>query len=355
MNFRILAINPGSTSTKIAVYDNDDLKLELKLDHTREEIAQFHRVIDQLEWRKDMIFKALEEHDVEIHTLSAVIGRGGLMKPIESGVYEVNDAMRHDLAHSSMEHASNLGALIAGELAEMAGVRAYVADPVVVDEMEDIARISGLPECPRRSIFHALNQKSTARLHCERNGLEYEKINLIVAHMGGGCTVSAHRKGRVVDTTNAMDGDGSFSPERAGALPAGQLVELCFSGRYTEAEIKKMLAGRGGMVAHIGTNSVLDAVERAKVGDAKADLILRAMCYNVAKQIGMMAAVLSGEVDCIILTGGVAHNRTMTDIVTSYIRFIAPVHVYPGENEMAALKYNALRVLTGRTRPKVYR
>lgn len=355
MNFRILAINPGSTSTKIAVYDNDDLKLELKLDHTREEIAQFHRVIDQLEWRKDMIFKALEDHDVEIHTLSAVIGRGGLMKPIESGVYEVNDAMWHDLIHTKMEHASNLGALIARELAEMAGVKAYVADPVVVDEMEDIARISGLPECPRRSIFHALNQKSTARLHCERNGLEYEKVNLIVAHMGGGCTVSAHRKGRVIDTTNAMDGDGSFSPERAGALPAGQLVELCFSGRYTEAEIKKMLAGRGGMVAHIGTNSVIEAVARANAGDAKADLILRAMCYNVAKQIGMMAAVLSGEVDAIILTGGVAHNRAITDRVASYVRFIAPVHVYPGENEMAALKYNAMRVLTGRTEPKIYR
>ncbi|MEG1405600.1 MAG: butyrate kinase, partial [Alistipes sp.] len=242
MSFKILAINPGSTSTKVALFEDERPLLDLTLRHTPEQIAAYANITDQLPWRREMILTALAEQNFDIHELSAVIGRGGLIKPIPAGVYEVNDAMRHDLMHTTMEHASNLGGLIADEIARMAGVKAYIADPVVVDEMEDVARISGLPECPRRSIFHALNQKATARLHCDKHGIRYEDSNLIVAHMGGGISVSAHCHGRVIDTNNALNGDGPMAPERAGTLPACDVVEMCFSEKYTKKEIMKMLA-----------------------------------------------------------------------------------------------------------------
>ena len=233
MGFKILAINPGSTSTKVALYDEERPLLDLTLRHSAEQIAHYPNIIDQLDWRRDMILTALKEHGFDIMSLAAVIGRGGLIKPIPAGVYEVNDAMRRDLQHATMEHASNLGGLLADGIAATAGIKAYIADPVVVDEMDDIARLSGHPDCPRRSIFHALNQKATARLHCDRIGIVYEKANLVVAHLGGGISVAAHKQGRVVDVNNALDGDGPFAPERAGTLPAGELVDLCFSGRYT--------------------------------------------------------------------------------------------------------------------------
>ena len=354
MSFQILVINPGSTSTKAALYRDDKPMLDLTLRHTAEQIARFPRIIDQLEWRKELILHALKEHGFDPAELSAVIGRGGLMKPIEAGVYEVNDAMRHDLIHAQMEHASNLGGLIADQIASIAGVRAYIADPVVVDELEDIARVTGLPECPRRSIFHALNQKATARLHCDRTGIVYEESNLIVAHLGGGISVSAHRRGRVVDTNNALDGDGPFAPERAGSLPAAQLADLCFSGKYTRQQIQKMLAGKGGMVALLGTNSMMQIDERVEKGDRQARCMVEAMCYNIAKQIGAMAVVLKGKVDGIILTGGIAHDKKVTGMVTDYCSFLGPVFVYPGENELEALNLNALVVLQGKIQPKIY-
>lgn len=354
MSFKILAINPGSTSTKVALFEDERPLLDLTLRHTAEEIAAYANITDQLPWRREIILKALAEQGFDIRELSAVIGRGGLIKPIPAGVYEVNDAMRHDLIHAQMEHASNLGGLIADEIARMAGVKAYIADPVVVDEMEDVARISGLPECPRRSIFHALNQKATARLHCEKTGLRYEDSNLIVAHMGGGISVSAHCRGRVIDTNNALNGDGPLAPERAGTLPAEGLVEICFSGKYTKKEVMKKLAGKGGMVAHLGLNSVQQLCINADRGDEKCRAMIEALGYNIAKEIGAMATVLKGKVDGIVLTGGVAYNEPVNEVILAHASFIAPIYIYPGENELESLNLNALVVLRGVITPRVY-
>ena len=354
MSFKILAINPGSTSTKVALFEDERPLLDLTLRHTAEEIAAYANITDQLPWRREIILKALAEQGFDIRELSAVICRGGLIKPIPAGVYEVNDAMRHDLIHAQMEHASNLGGLIADEIARMAGVKAYIADPVVVDEMEDVARISGLPECPRRSIFHALNQKATARLHCEKTGLRYEDSNLIVAHMGGGISVSAHCRGRVIDTNNALNGDGPLAPERAGTLPAEGLVEICFSGKYTKKEVMKKLAGKGGMVAHLGLNSVQQLCINADRGDEKCRAMIEALGYNIAKEIGAMATVLKGKVDGIVLTGGVAYNEPVNEVIRAHASFIAPSYIYPGENELESLNLNALVVLRGVITPRVY-
>lgn len=354
MGFKILAINPGSTSTKVALYDEERPSLDLTLRHTAEQIARYTNIIDQLGWRREMILTALSEHGFDIMQLSAVIGRGGLVRPIPAGVYEVNEAMRRDLTNATMEHASNLGGLLAAEIAAMAGVKAYIADPVVVDEMEDVARLSGHPDCPRKSIFHALNQKATARLHCDRIGIVYEKANLVVAHLGGGISVAAHKQGRVVDVNNALDGDGPFAPERAGSLPAGEFADLCFSGRYTRREVQKMLAGQGGLVAHLGTNSMMQVSERIAQGDEKARLMAEAMCYGISKQIGAMAAAMCGRVDAVILTGGIAHNEFVVRYIEQHCSFIAPVSVYPGENELESLVANALVVLRGTIVPKVY-
>ncbi len=354
MGYKVLAINPGSTSTKVALYDDERPLLELTLRHTTDEIAQFHAVADQEEWRLNLILNALREKNVDIRTLAAVIGRGGLVRPIVAGVYEVNEIMIHDLKNAQMEHACNLGGLIAHQIANMAGVKAYIADPPIVDELDEVARISGLPECPRVSIFHALNHKATARLHCDRVGLIYERSNLIVAHMGGGISVAAHKQGRVVDVNNALDGEGPFAAERAGTLPASFFANLCFSGKYTRREIQKMLAGRGGVMAHLGTSSMMEVMERAGKGDEKARLISEALCYNISKQIGGLAAAMSGRVDGIVLTGGIAYNTPIVDYIREHCSFIAPVTVYPGENELEALVANALVVLRGIITPRQY-
>lgn len=355
MGFKILAINPGSTSTKVALYDEERPLLDLTLRHTAEQVGQYANIIDQLGWRRELILTALAEHGFDVAELSAVIGRGGLIKPIPAGVYEVNEAMQHDLRRARREHASNLGGLLAAEIAQMAGVKAYIADPVVVDEMEDVARLSGLPDCPRRSIFHALNQKAIARLHCEKTGLIYERANLIVAHLGGGISVAAHKQGRVVDVNNALDGEGPFAPERAGSLPAAALANLCFSGDYTRRDIQKKLAGKGGLVAHLGSNSVMAILEHIeKTGDEHARLVIDAMCYTIAKQIGAMAAALCGRVDAVVLTGGIAYNAPIVEAIRERCAFIAPLAVYPGENELESLVTNALVVLRGVIEPKVY-
>ena len=353
MGFKILAINPGSTSTKVALYDEERPSLDLTLRHTAEQIARYTNIIDQLGWRREMILTALSEHGFDIMQLSAVIGRGGLVRPIPAGVYEVNEAMRRDLTNATMEHASNLGGLLAAEIAAMAGVKAYIADPVVVDEMEDVARLSGHPDCPRKSIFHALNQKATARLHCDRIGIVYEKANLVVAHLGGGISVAAHKQGRVVDVNNALDGDGPFAPERAGSLPAGEFADLCFSGRYTRREVQKMLAGQGGLVAHLGTNSMMQVSERIAQGDEKARLVAEAMCYGISKQIGAMAAAMCGRVDAVILTGGIAHNEFVVRYIEQHCSFIAPVSVYPAQTDPDAPVAPAPHALRGPIGPTV--
>ena len=354
MTYNILAINPGSTSTKIAVYKNEGQLFTTSISHTPEELAGFKSVIDQFEWRKGLILKALADNNIDVNKLSAVVGRGGVISPIESGVYEVNDDLRHDLLNARMQHASNLGGLLARDIADSIGVKSYIADPVVVDEMMPYARISGVPELPRESIFHALNQKAVARLFAKESDKKYEDLNLVVCHMGGGCTVSAHRRGRVIDTTNALDGCGPISPERSGSLPPGPLIRLCFSGKYTEEELIKKVHGKGGLFAHLGTTSVPEVLDRIMAHDLHAMLILRAMCYSIAKEIGAMAVALKGEVDAILLTGGIAHSKRVTDFIADHVDFIAPIFVYPGENELKALSENALAVLRGERSAKTY-
>ncbi|RPH29773.1 MAG: butyrate kinase, partial [Bacteroidales bacterium] len=274
----------------------------------------------------------------------------------ESGVYEVNESMREDIKNCIMgEHASNLGALIADDIAKsIPNARAFIADPVVVDELEDVARIAGHPRFKRISIFHALNQKAIARIYAKTLDKKYEELNLIIAHLGGGISVGAHRSGRVIDVNNALDGDGPFSPERSGSLPAGQIAKLCFSGEFTYDQIRKMITGQGGLVAHAGTNDAYEVEMKAKAGDAKARLLQDAMAYNIAKSMGAMAAVLKGRVDAIILTGGIAHNADLVDYIKEMVGFIAPVIVYPGEDEMQALAMNGLMVLRGEVQAKKY-
>ncbi|MCM1522326.1 MAG: butyrate kinase [Muribaculaceae bacterium] len=351
---RILAINPGSTSTKIAVYDDTEPIFTVSLHHSPEELANFDSIPSQFSWRKGLIEKALNEKGIPMSSLSAVIGRGGIICPVESGTYEVNDELERDLIHARMQHASNLGGLIARDIANGLGVKAYIADPVVVDEMIPYARLSGVPELPRESIFHALNQKAIARRYAKETGHDYDNLNLIVCHMGGGITVSAHRKGRVIDTTNALDGCGPFSPERSGSLPPGPLVRLCFSGKYTEEELIKMVHGKGGMMAHLGITSVPEVLDRIDNGDLHATLVLRAMIYTVCKEIGAMATALKGDIDAILLTGGMAQSRRITDFMAEHISFIAPIFVYPGEDELKSLAENALAVITGEQEVKVY-
>ncbi len=355
-NFKILVINPGSTSTKVAVYEGRKSVFLKSIRHTSEQLAPYDNIAAQYEFRKEIILSELVQADIDIENISAVVGRGGLVKPIESGVYEVTEELKKDLRESRQgEHASNLGGLIADDIARsLKSARAFIADPVVVDELIDEARVSGLPQMPRRSIFHALNHKIVAKNYAKSIDREYDDLNLIVAHLGGGISVGAHRKGRVIDVNNALDGYGPFSPERAGTLPTGGLVDLCFSGKYTEQEIKKMINGKGGLVAHTGTNMASELEERANNGDEHASLILRAMAYQIAKSIGSCAAVLYGKVDAIILTGGIAHDKKICDQIKEMTGFIAPIITVPGEDEMRALAENALNVLMGETKLKEY-
>lgn len=353
---RILAINPGSTSTKIAVYEGTKNVFLKTLRHSADELKPFLNIADQFQFRKEIIMSELQNAGIEVESLAVIVGRGGLVRPIPSGVYEVNDALVNDLIHPVLgEHASNLGGLIALDIARtIPGARAFIADPVVVDELQDVARISGQPELPRLSIFHALNQKAIARTHARSLNRKYDELNLIVAHLGGGISVGAHLKGKVVDVNNALDGEGPFSPERSGTLPAGKLAKLCFSGKVTLDEVKKMITGKGGLMAHLGTNSAYDVEVAAKSGDAKAKLIQDAMAYQVGKEIGSLAAVLGGKVDGILLTGGIAHNPDLVDYIKEMVSFIAPVTVYPGEDEMEALAMNGLMVMRGEVTPLVY-
>ena len=355
-DIRILAINPGSTSTKFAVYFEGECKLKKTLRHSIEELSLYENIIDQFEFRKGLIIDSLVEEGFDVDKIKYVIGRGGLTYSLKSGVYLVNNRMlEHARAGIYGQHASNLGPLIADYIAlQIPGAHAYVADPVVVDELDEIARFSGHPLLARRSIFHALNQKATARLHAKKIGRKYEKLNLIVAHLGGGISVGAHCKGKVIDVNNALDGEGPFSPERSGTLPAGQLIDLCFSKKYQKDEIRRMVIGEGGYVAYLGTNDAMEVEKRAADGEELAIKIQDALGYQVAKAIGEMAVVLNGYVDAILLTGGLAYSKYLTRFITSKVEFISEVHVYPGEDELEALALNALRVATGEIEPLEY-
>ena len=354
--YTILAINPGSTSTKVAIYQDTKAVREITLRHSTEELANFAGILDQFDFRKNIILDAMREAGVQLSDIDAVIGRGGLIKPVKSGVYEVNEAMIDDIYNRPLgHHASNLGALLAYDIAKAAGAKAYMADPVVVDELQDVARITGHPDIERVSIFHALNQKAMARAYADKQGKRYEDLNLIVVHLGGGISVGAHCKGEVIDVNNALEGEGPFSPERAGGLPAYAVAKWALSGNYTLQQINKFITSRGGFVAHFGTNSAMEVANRAEAGDKRAILVQDAMCYNIGKEVGKMAAVLKGKVDAIILTGGIAHDNYVCQYISEMVSFIAPVVVMPGENELEALAGNALRVLEGTLTPKIYK
>ncbi len=353
---KILAINPGSTSTKISVSHNDKSVFLKTIRHSAEDLEKFDKITDQFEFRKDVIMKELVDADICINKLDAVVGRGGLIRPVEGGIYEVNQRMKEDLEKGVMgEHASNLGGLIALFIANsLPKARAFIANPVVVDELQDVARISGHPDFERVSIFHALNQKAIARQFAKSRDTKYEDLNLIVAHLGGGISVGAHYRGKVVDVNNGLDGDGPFSPERSGTLPVGQLVRMCFSGKYTYNDMKHTITGKGGLMAYFGTNSSYEVEMLAKDGNAKAKLVQDAMSYQIGKAIGEMATVLYGEVHGILITGGVANNDGLIAYIRNMVGFIAPVFVYPGEDEMSALTMNGLMVLKGETECKEY-
>ena len=351
---KMLIINPGSTSTKIGVFEDEKEIFEKTLRHEIEELKNFDKLTDQYNFRKTIIEEVLCEAGMKIEDLDAVVGRGGLIKPIPGGTYTVNNRMIEDLKIGIQgEHASNLGGLIASEIAKEINKPAFIVDPVVVDELNDIARIAGHPEFKRRSIFHALNQKAMARQYCKDCGKPYESLNLIIVHLGGGISIGIHEKGRVVDVNNALDGEGPFSPERSGTLPVGELAALCFSGKYSHKKIKSMITGAGGIVAYTKSNNIKDLMDKAK-SDKQVKLLIDAMIYQIAKDIGAMATVVNGKVDAILLTGGISHNEYICEEIIKRVSFISQVKRYPGEDELAALAQGALRVLRGEEKAKIY-
>ncbi|KAA6316609.1 Butyrate kinase 2 [termite gut metagenome] len=344
---KILAINPGSTSTKIAVYEDETPLLVQIIRHSVEDLAPFLSVNEQFDFRMALVLSKLKEAGIPL-CFDAIIGRGGILKPIQGGVYAVNEVMKHALTHSYKNHASNLGGLMADQLAaQIPGCRAFIADPVVTDELDEVARLTGIPSLPRTSVFHALNQKAVARRYAREHNTTYEHLNLIVCHLGGGISIAVHRQGRIVDVNNALDGEGPFSPQRAGTLPSGDLIDLCFSGKTTREELKKNISGRTGLVAYLGTTDVVAIVQSIYQGDKRAELVLNAMIYNIAKSIGGAATVLFGQVEAIILTGGIAYSDYVVSRLKERISFLASVIVYPGEDEMEALANNALGALKG--------
>ncbi len=355
MSLAILVINPGSTSTKVAVFEGGTRILDQSISHSAEEIARFPSIAAQYEFREKAIQDVLLQKNFDAKKLGAVVGRGGLLHPIPGGVYRINEGMKADLLAAKYgEHASNLGALIADAFARPLGIPAFIADPVVVDELDDVARVSGNKLFKRNSIFHALNQKAVARRFAKERGRSYEELNLIVAHMGGGVSIGLHRRGRVVDVNQALNGEGPFSPERSGTLPAGDLAKLCFSGRYTQQEVLKMITGKGGMVSFLGTNDMREVERMREEGNKEADLYYRAFVYQVGKYIGSLAAAACGKVDGIILTGGIAFWKELADRITEMVSFIAPVVVYAGEGELEALALAGQMALSGEIEIKEY-
>lgn len=355
MSVKSLIINPGSTSTKIGVFEDETLLFEETLRHSTEEIARYATIVDQKDFRKNIILDLLKEKDFDIRSLNVVVGRGGMLKPIPGGTYAVTDDLLNDLKIGKQgQHASNLGGILAREIGDSIGVPSYIVDPVVVDELEPIARYSGVPELPRTSVFHALNQKAVAKRYAKEKGVSYDSLDLIVVHMGGGVSVGPHKHGKVIDIFNALDGDGAFSPERAGAVPSGALVKMCFSGKYTEKEVYKKLVGNGGFNAYCGTNDMRDVEKMVNEGDAHAKEVRDAFIRQVAKNIGAMACVLKGKVDQIIVTGGIAYDKAVVAGLKEACEWIAPFTVYPGEDELLALAQGAIRVLNGEEKAMEY-
>ena len=355
MKGRILVINTGSTSSKIGFYDSGEKLFEQNLTHSAEEIAKYESVMDQTPMRRDAITDFLSESGISLESIDLVMARGGLITPIQTGVYEVNQAMRDALVEGKDGvHACNLSALLADDIATMVNeareagkCRAFIADPPMADEMLPEVKVGGLPEFPRKTLFHALNSRAMVRRYARSVGKTNKEVTVIVAHMGGGSSVSLHRNGLVIDTTDALGGDGPISPERAGTVPGFPLVEMCFSGRYTKAEVKKKLVGKGGAVAYFGTNDIREVLSRAEAGDDACATFLKGFCVSVAKYIGALATVACGKVDAIVLTGGIAHSAYITTDIAIRVSFIAPVEVYPGENELESLAENGYGILSG--------
>jgi butyrate kinase len=349
---RILVINPGSTSTAIALFKDDKLFDEETIRHSSEELAKYKKIVDQYKFREKIVINFLRRKNIDIDSIDAIVGRGGVLKPVKSGAYRINKSMLEDLKERPrIEHASNLGAVIAYDLAQKIGVPSFIVDSVAVDELEPVARISGMSDIERESLCHVLNLKAAARRMAQELGKSYKELNLIVVHLGGGISVSAHSKGRMIDVNNAS-AEGPFTPERTGGLPSAELVKLCYSKKYTLKEMLKKLIGRGGLVDYLGTNNLLEVEERIAKGDKKAELLYQAMAYQVAKEIAAMAAVLKGKVNAIAITGNAARDEgalgnTFVNWIKERVNFIAPVTVYPGTNEMKALALGAVRVLKG--------
>jgi len=355
MSVKSLVINPGSTSTKIGVFEDETLLFEETLRHSTEQIASYDSIVAQKDFRREIILNLLKEKDFDIKSLDVVVGRGGMLKPISGGTYTVTDALIADLEVGVQgQHASNLGGILAREIGDSIGVPSYIVDPVVVDELMPEARYSGVPELPRVSIFHALNQKAVAKRYAKEAGKSYDSMNLVVVHMGGGVSVGAHKKGRVIDVFNALDGDGAFSPERAGGVPCGALIKMCYSGKYTMAEAYKKVLGNGGFNAYLGTNDMRDVDKMADGGDEKAKVVRDAFILQVAKDIGSMACVLEGKIDQIIITGGIAYDKYVVEALKEKTGWIAPITVYPGEDELLALVQGALRVINGEEKALEY-
>ena len=343
---KVLVINPGATSTKISAFDEEKEVMRVSISHSAQELSKFAHIAEQMPYRKKLILDALRENGMKVSDFDAICGRGGLLRHIPSGTYAVNDRVIHDILNPGYgEHAANLGAYIAEELAKPAGIPAYFVDPVCVDEMQDVARISGMKGMERQSFFHALNHKSVARRAAQQMGRSYEELNLIVAHLGGGVSVAAHEKGRVVDVYNVKD-DGSMGLDRGGALPVNAVVELCYSGRE-KAEVKRMLGSEAGVYSYLGTKDFREVEKKMNDGDKEATLVFRALAYQLAKDIGSMAAVLRFRVDAIVYTGGMAYSESLCREITSYVSKVAPVICLPGEKEMRSLAEGALRVLHG--------
>ena len=350
-----LIINPGSTSTKIGVFEDETLMFDETLRHSTEEISQYESIFAQKDFRKKIITDFLASKGIDLKEFNVIVGRGGMLKPIPGGTYPVTDDLLEDLKiGKSGQHASNLGGILAREIADEIGVPSYIVDPVVVDELQPLARYSGVPELPRTSVFHALNQKAVAKRYAKEIGKKYEDINLIVVHMGGGVSVGAHKNGKIVDVFNALDGDGAFSPERAGAVPSGALIKMCFSGKYTEKEVYKKIVGNGGFNAYLGTNDARVVEDMVKNGDKKAEEVYAAFVYQVCKNVGSQATVLEGKVDQIVVTGGIAYSKQVIAEITRRVSWIAPITVYPGEDELLALAQGALRVMNGEEKAMVY-
>lgn len=353
--FLLLTINPGSTSTKVAVFLGDKVLHEKIIRHNKKELNGYSGILEQKDMRSNLVLAFLKENDISLKSLDAIVGRGGLVKPIESGTYAMNPAMYRDLTASAAAiHASALGGVIAYDIANEQDIPSFVVDPIVVDEMDTCAKLTGMPGIERRSVFHALNQKSVARLYAKDNNLVYENGRYIVAHMGGGISIGAHLYGRVVDVNDALAGEGPFSPERSGSLPVSGVIKMCFNGAYTEQQMMEKVTKMGGMSAYLGTNDLKECESMIMEGDEYAALIVETMAYQVSKEIGAMVAVLEGRVDAILLTGGLAYSNRFTSYIKQRVDLIAPVITYPGEREMEALAQGVLRVLRGEELLKVY-